>query len=158
MPTRNLFSILATAALVTLFILPGMETASGAEDSSAAGRWIVSSDFFGTPLTFILVLEQAGEKLSGDFEGDKLEGSISGDAVHFLARDEHGGIEECQAVLKAGTLSGTLIFAGSDDPVRKETPSAVVVKIKPVTASPTSASAFFPKILRNSLTLSSHSL
>ena len=121
MPTKNFFRILATALLVALFLLPGRAPVSGAENSPAAGRWIVSADFFGTPLTFVLVLEQAGEKLTGDFEGDKLEGSISGASVHFLARDEHGGTEECQAVLKSGTLSGTLVFAGSDDPARKET-------------------------------------
>jgi amidase len=121
MPAKNFFRILGTALLVALFILPCTSPASGAENSEPAGRWIVSADFFGTPLTFILVLEQAGEKLTGNFEGDKLEGSINGASIHFLAKDEHGGTEECQAVLKSGTLSGTLIFAGSDDPARKET-------------------------------------
>jgi amidase len=121
MSTRNLFSTLATVLLVTLLISPCIAPAFAAENSPAAGRWLVSADFFGTPLTFILVLQQSGEKLTGDFEGDKLEGSLSGNAVHFLAKDEHGGTEECQATLKSGTLSGTLIFAGSDDPARKET-------------------------------------
>jgi amidase len=119
MPARNCFAVLATALLVALLSSPCI--ASGAENSPVAGRWLVSADFFGTPLTFILVLQQSGEKLTGDFEGDKLEGSISGDAVHFLAKDEHGGTEECQALLQSGTLSGTLIFTGSDDPSRKET-------------------------------------
>jgi len=38
-----------------------------------AGRWIVSADFYGSPLYFMMELEQTGEKLSGNFDGDKLE-------------------------------------------------------------------------------------
>jgi amidase len=146
MPRRNLFSIFGIALLVALLILPCMAPASGAENSPAAGRWIVSADFFGTPLTFVLVLQQAGEKLTGDFAGDKLEGSIGGDAVHFLARDEHGGTEECRAVLQSGTLSGTLVFAGSEDPARKETHQFTATLIPKRSAATPQRHEFIPTV------------
>ena len=39
-------------------------------DSRFAGRWTVSTDFYGTPLYFSLELEQNGDKLTGNFSGD----------------------------------------------------------------------------------------
>ena len=35
------------------------------------GRWLVTADFHGTPLYFKLELTQQGDKLSGNFGGDK---------------------------------------------------------------------------------------
>ena len=73
---------------------------------SVAGRWVVTSDFYGTTLLFSLELKQDGDKLTGDFDGDKLEGTIQGGAIHFLAKDEQGGTEECTAKVQGGAMSG----------------------------------------------------
>src|SRR5437763_16462245 len=60
------------------------------------GRWVVFADFFGTPIYFGLQLEQQGEKLTGNLDGDKLEGTISGTNIKFRAKDERGGTEEAK--------------------------------------------------------------
>src|SRR5260370_34470109 len=65
-------------------------------------------------------LKQEGEKLSGDFDGDKLEGTLKGNAVYFLAKDEQGGTDEGKAALQGGTITGTVVFTHSDDPARLE--------------------------------------
>ena len=85
------------------------------------GRWTVNSDFHGTPNYFKLELEQHGDKLTGNFDGDKLEGTVSGSAVQFLAKDDHGGSEDVKAALKGNTLSGTVVFVNGDDPTHPET-------------------------------------
>lgn len=85
------------------------------------GRWTVSCDFHGTLLYFKLELEQQGEKLTGNFDGDKLEGTARGSAIEFLAKDDHGGSEEAKATIKGGTISGTVTFVNGDDPTRPET-------------------------------------
>jgi amidase len=53
-----------------------------------SARWIVTQDFFGTPRYMRLELEQNGSKLSGELNGDKLEGTVSDSTIHFVARNE----------------------------------------------------------------------
>jgi acetamidase/formamidase len=86
------------------------------QNASVTGRWVISSDFYGTPVTFPLELKQDGDKLTGNFDGDKLEGTIQNGAIHFLAKDDQNGTEECTAKLQGDTISGTLVFADADNP------------------------------------------
>src|SRR3984885_1461999 len=116
--------------LVLLFLLPGVLLAqnSPTQDAQAtrsvnpaiSGRWVVAADFYGTPITFSLELHEQGGKLTGNFAGDKLEGSLSGDSVHFLAKDEQGGTEECKATVRGDTISGNVIFTDAGDPAHPE--------------------------------------
>jgi len=85
-----------------------------------SGRWVVNADFFGSPIYFGLLLEQQNEKLTGSFDGDKLEGSAADGRIHFLAKDEHGGTEEGTATLSNGTMAGSVIFMDSSDPTHPE--------------------------------------
>ena len=40
-----------------------------------SGRWVVTGDYLGTRLNLSLELTQQGDKLTGNFAGDKLEGA-----------------------------------------------------------------------------------
>lgn len=91
------------------------QTAAGASDG-LTGRWIVKADFYGTPLYFRMELKDEGGKLAGKFWGDKLDGTVTGNAVHFVAKDEQGGTAECTATVKDGVISGTIVHKGADDP------------------------------------------
>jgi acetamidase/formamidase len=84
--------------------------------SAQSERWTVSVDFYGTPLYFRLNLNRQGDKLTGDFDGDKLEGAVTGKAIHFLAKDTRGGSENLQGTLEGATMSGSMAMAGNDDP------------------------------------------
>jgi amidase len=98
-------------------------------NGALSGRWVVNADFFGSPIYFGLLLEQQGEKLTGNFDGDKLEGSVSGGRIHFLAKDEHGGTEEGNATVSGGMITGSVIFVDSSDPTRPETHSFVATRV-----------------------------
>jgi amidase len=113
-------------------------------DSGIAGRWIVSADFHGTPLLFTLELKQDGETLTGNFDGDKLEGTLQGEAVHFLAKDEHGGTEEGKATLRGDTIAGNVIFANGDDPSRPETHAFTATRIASRPTGPPQRYEFTP--------------
>jgi amidase len=113
--------------LFVLLLVPGVLAAQTTQprdtqehersaNTSVAGRWVVTSDFYCTPITFSLELKQDGDKLAGNFDGDKLEGTIQGGSIHFLAKDEQNGTEECTAKVQGDTISGYLIFANGDDP------------------------------------------
>jgi len=100
-------------------------TATGA----LSGRWVVNADFFGSPIYFGLLLEQQGEKLTGNFDGGKLDGTASGDHIHFLAKDEHGGTEEGTAIVSGGTITGSVIFTDSSDPTHPEKHSFTATRV-----------------------------
>ena len=118
---------LVVIVLALLLVGPRLTTAQDARGSGngngVTGKWNVNADFWGTPLYFRLELKEEGGKLTGEFSGDKLEGTVSGNTVHFLAKDEGGGTEECMASIKDGLLTGTIVFTGSENPEHPATHS-----------------------------------
>jgi acetamidase/formamidase len=97
---------------------------------SLTGRWVVTADFLGTPLYYKLELVQQGDTLSGNFGGDKLEGTVRGNTVQFLAKDDEGGTEEAKATLANGALSGTVVFVDAGNP-RNPTTHAFTATLAP---------------------------
>lgn len=89
--------------------------------AGVSGKWLVTADFNGTPLFFRMELKEEAGKLTGEFGGDKLTGTLDDKAIHFVAKDDQGGTEECTATLKDGALSGTFIFTDADDREHPET-------------------------------------
>ena len=90
---------LLVSSLLCLSFVRGSSAREAAKRANSAasaftGRMVVNGDFFGTPIYFGLLMDQQGEKLTGNFDGDKLEGSVPGGRIHFLAKDEHGGTKE----------------------------------------------------------------
>ena len=91
------------------------QNSAGAGNTAISGRWTVTADFYGTPIYFPLELKQEEGKLTGKFGGDKLEGNISGNSIHFVAKDDQGGTEECQATVNGSAMSGSIVFTDADD-------------------------------------------
>jgi hypothetical protein len=56
-------------------VLLGQSSQEAARPASGdvSGRWVVNTDFYGATIYFGMELKQEGEKLSGNFDGDKLE-------------------------------------------------------------------------------------
>ena len=92
-----------------------------ASDDAVTGRWLVNADLYGTVAYFTVELKSEGNKLTGNLNGDKLEGTLSGKAIQFVAKDEQGGTEECQATIQDDTISGKLIFTDAGDEAHPET-------------------------------------
>src|SRR5215470_6476427 len=99
--------------LFILLLAPALGPAQ--QPATLSGRWVVSADFYGTDLFFRLDLQQQGDKLTGEFGGDKLEGTVSGSSFHFLAKDENGGSEDVKATFQGETMTGTAVFVNGED-------------------------------------------
>src|SRR5215467_7275726 len=116
---RKIFVLFMLA--LSWFFLAAPHTLAAQEKAAAAaggitGKCIIKADFYGTPLYFQMELKDEAGKLTGELNGDKLEGSLSGNSIHFVAKDEHGGTEECTAALKDGLISGTVTEKEPGDP------------------------------------------
>lgn len=105
-------SLLLCFLFVTNFAVNAQQPSGKNPGPSAGGpltgHWVTTVDYLGTPLNVDLNLSQQGDKLTGEFFGDKLEGTVSGSSVHFLAKDERGGSEEGTATVQGDTMSGAV--------------------------------------------------
>ena len=108
--------------LFLLLLVPGILVTQGAQEpahprnAGVSGRWTVAVDYFGTRIYYRMELKQQGEALSGNFDGDKLEGTLKGNAVYFMAMDEEGGTDEGKGTLQGRTITGTVVFSHPNDP------------------------------------------
>ena len=126
----------AGPALSVAFLITAAASPARADDARPAltGRWIVNTDFYGTPQYFKMELTQQGDALTGEFSGDKLEGTVRGNAVQFLAKDTEGGTEDARGTLANGTITGTVIFVDAGDP-RHPTSHAFTATLVPKRAA-----------------------
>src|SRR5713226_8612978 len=110
--------------LFLLLFVPGVLLARSAQElarpagGGVSGRWVANTDFYGATIYFRMELKQEGEKLSGNFDGDKLEGTVKGNSIYFLAKDEEGGTDEGNATVQGSVITGTVIFTHPNDPER----------------------------------------
>ena len=81
-----------------------------------SGRWIITAEYLGTSVNLSMEFKQDGNKLTGNFDGDKLEGTVAGNSVHFLAKDDQGGSEEGTATVQGNSMSGTIIYIEGSNP------------------------------------------
>src|SRR6267143_773308 len=108
--------------LFLLLFVPGVLSAQNAQErpgpanAGVSGRWMVTTDYFGTTIYYRMELKQEGEKLTGNFDGDKLEGTLKGNAISFLAKDDEGGTDEGKGTVQGATITGTVVFTHPDDP------------------------------------------
>jgi amidase len=102
------------------------------------GRWLVTEDLHGTPIYGRMDIEQQGQQITGNFNGEKFEGSLDGSAIHFIAKSGSGGTQKVDGTLKNGVLSAAVVQTdGADEshsdrysftaiPIREEHRSAAV--------------------------------
>lgn len=134
--------------LVGVMPVAGLRAAAAQQTAGGAGgltgKWTVKADFYGSPLYAQLELKDEGGKLTGKFWGDKLEGTVTGNAVHFVATDEQGGTAECTATIKDGVISGTVVHKGADDPEHPDTHSFTATMAPARKAGPPQRHEFTP--------------
>ncbi len=98
------------------------------------GRWIATADFYGAQRYMRLDLEQQGEKLTGKFSGDKLEGTITGSAIHFLAKNDQGLTADVTGTITNGTLTATVVQNYPGELTQNYTITATLAPARPTAA------------------------
>jgi amidase len=125
-----------TRTKLTLCLLALAPLSACAQTPSMAGRWLVSTDYFGTPLYYRLNLEQNGNKLTGTYRGYKFEGTANGSAFHLFAKDEESNTDELTGTVANGTLQATDTETDSDNPANPVT-LKITATLVPALAHPT---------------------
>jgi amidase len=118
----------------TLFLLAMASLMRGGKVADAAeplnSHWLVTADLHGTPLYGRLDIEQQGQKITGQFYGDKFDGSLDGSAIHLVAKDNSGGTSKVDAALKSGVLSGTVVETDGADESHSDRYSFTAIPVR----------------------------
>ncbi len=135
------------------FILAALVSLSAASlraQSSAlsplTGHWNADASYYGYRLYFGFDLEQQGDKLTGKFRGDPLEGSTDGKTFHFLAKDKEGGTEEVKGTIQDGALHAD-VTENEDNPLAKPVNYTITATLRPPRpAAPPQRHEFTPTV------------
>ena len=106
-----------------------------AQTPTLTGRWIATADFYGAPRYMRLDLEQQGDKLTGKFSGDELKGTLTGNAIHFLAKNDQGLTADVTGTITNGTITATVNQTFPEAPRQTYKITATLVPPRP-TAPP----------------------
>jgi amidase len=102
--------------LTVIYLAMAWATANFAQAAdSLNGRWLVNADLHGTPIYGSMEIDQQGPKITGTFFGDKFEGTLEGNAIHFVSKDSSGGTQKVDGEIKNGVLSATVIDTDAAD-------------------------------------------
>ena len=110
---------LILAALITL----SASTLAQSTDATPTltGHWTAKIDYYGTPANFGFDLTQQGNKLTGKFGGDSLEGETDGSSFHFTTKNNEGGTAQVKGTIVNNALQGEVNETGGSTPTRPVT-------------------------------------
>ena len=106
------------------------------------GAWLVTADVYGTPAHDRLVLKSEGRALTGTDGQSTLEGTLDGDRIHFVSKNDRSSDESTGTVV-GDTMSGTVVHTEKDDP-RPETLKWTARRLPRRPAGPPSRHEFVP--------------
>jgi amidase len=125
----RLITLGATLIFLAMAFLTQVGKVAGASEPLAS-HWLVTADRHGTPIYGRLDIEVQGQKITGEYFGDKIEGSLDGSAIHFVAKDSSGGTSKIDGALKGSVLSGTVVETDTEDDSHPDRYSFTAIPIR----------------------------
>ena len=132
--------------LAVVVCLLGCAASGMAQEQSLTGNWLATVDFYGSPLYWKMELKQEGEKITGDFSGDKVEGTYAGGKLHFVAKDPQGGSEELTATVVNDQINGAVIWIDRSDKEHPATRTFLADRMPDRPQSPPKTHEFIPTV------------
>jgi|GEM_PF-4334476 len=111
-----------------------------------SGQWLITRIVFGSTQYHRITLKLENGKVTGAFgSGRKIEGTLRGNELHFIARDDNSTIE-CTATLSGGTLSGKFVETFPNDPKNVQESAITASRIPEARSGPPQRHEFTPTI------------
>jgi amidase len=109
---RKLGVIVVTALVCIAIVNIGLAQST----DPISGQWLITRTLFGNQVYHKITIKLENGKVTGAFaNGRKIEGTLQGNALHFVARDNNSTIE-CTATLNGRTFSGKFVETDAHDP------------------------------------------
>jgi amidase len=110
------------------------------------GHWTAIVDYYGTPANYGFDLTQQGDKLTGKFRGDPLEGAVDGASFHVTAKDTDGSTEQVKGTIQNNTLQGEVIETDASTPARPVNYTFTATQRAPRSSAPPESHDFTPTV------------
>jgi len=119
-----------------------------------SGQWFITRSLFGNQVYHKITLKLENGKITGAFaNGRKIEGTLQGNVLHFVARDNNSTIE-CTAILSDRTFSGKFVETDAHDP-KEVNESSITATIMPAPRSgPAKRHEFTPTVFHREFSAS----
>ncbi|MFT3978562.1 MAG: acetamidase/formamidase family protein [Sphingomonas bacterium] len=85
----------------------------------AAETWIVRTDLWGNPAFSTLSIERKNGRITGDLDGDRIEGNAKGDRLRLTATDRQGRVSHYAVRLRGTELTGSVDMPDTNDPAAR---------------------------------------
>ena len=108
------------------------------------GEWLITRVLFGNTVYHKFTLKLENDKVTGAFaSGRKIEGTLQGNVLHFIARDANSTIE-CTATLSGDTMSGKFVETSANDPKDVQENTITGTRMPPPRSGPPQRHEFLP--------------
>lgn len=101
--------VLMLSAAVPILVVP----------VAAAESWLVRTDLWGNPAFSTLTLERGEKRVTGDIDGDRIEGGMTRDGMTLTATDAQGRVSTYAVRLRGSELTGTADMPDTNDPAAR---------------------------------------
>ena len=124
----------------------GQNPGSSRNTNDISGDWLVTRDVYGNPAYQWMTLKLEDGKLTGVFAGDKLEGTLKGTSVHFVARDEQNNTSEFTGTFSGPSITGKVLETDASDPSDKSENQMNAIRAPERPSSPPKQHDFTPTV------------
>lgn len=139
--------------LMAVFVVLVLAQAATAQNSGVpqnaekmSGEWLVTRDVYGNPAYQRMTLELANGIVTGMFAGDRLAGTLNGNGLHFVARDEQNNTSEFTGVFNGTSIIGKVVETDASDPSDKSENQMSAVRAPEPPSGPPKHHEFTPSV------------
>ena len=100
-------------------------------NESVTGKWQMTADFYGTRMYAPLQLQQTGTRVTGNFHGNKLEGTAESGKLHVVAKQDTE-VDEFNATVSGGEMKGEVVVTDTQDAAHHDVIPFTAELIKPL--------------------------
>ena len=136
--------VLALSLLAPVAVAQTSQPSS--QQPNLTGHWTASMDYYGSHISFAFDLEQNGDKLTGKFRGDPVDGTTDGRTFQFTAKDKEGGGEQVKGTIVNGELHGDVIQTDGGMPYKPDHYSFVAIMRPQRSTAPPERHEFTPTV------------
>ena len=133
--------------VIVLFI--GIVLAPGViaqNPEGVSGEWLITRDVYGNPLYQRMTLTFQNGKVTGVFAGDKLEGTLTGNVLHFVARDKDNNTSEFTGVFNGTNITGKVVGTDASNPDERAENEMTAMRVPKSSAGAPRRHEFTPTI------------
>jgi amidase len=146
--SARIFPVIVFLAVVARVTIAGAAGEHSNHSASAAvdGEWLTTRDVYGHPRYERLTLKAENGKVTGSFAGDKLEGTIEGQSLHFVARDQDNNTEELTGVVADGKITAKVVAVNASNPGETDETKLTAIRAPEPRSGPPQRHEFTPTI------------